>query len=243
MKEEVIQGDCLEVMKDIPDKGIDMILADLPYGTTACKWDTIIPFEPLWEQYKRIIKDNGAIVLTASQPFTAALIMSNPKMFKYEWIWEKDGGSNFATTKYQPMKEHENVLIFGKGTLKYNQQKQERIGSRKGKITKTIDSGRKDSVYGTQNGGKVLEVSELRTPRSIQRFNRERGLHPTQKPVALFEYLIKTYTNEGDLVLDNVAGSGTTGVACKKLGRQFILIESSPEYIEIINKRLANPIQ
>src|SRR3990167_9051038 len=234
MKEEVIQGDCLEVMKDIPDKGIDMILADLPYGTTACKWDTIIPFEPLWEQYKRIIKDNGAIVLTASQPFTAALIMSNPKMFKYEWIWEKDGGSNFATTKYQPMKEHENVLIFGKGTLKYNQQKQERIGSRKGKITKTIDSGRKDSVYGTQNGGKVLEVSELRTPRSIQRFNRERGLHPTQKPVALFEYLIKTYTNEGDLVLDNVAGSGTTGVACKKLGRQFILIESSPEYIEII---------
>jgi site-specific DNA-methyltransferase (adenine-specific) len=212
-------GDCLEVMKDIDDKSIDMILCDLPYGTTACKWDTIIPFEPLWEQYKRIIKDNGAIVLTASQPFTSALVMSNPKMFKYEWIWEKDGGSNFATTKYQPMKEHENILIFGIGTLKYYQQKQERIGSRKGKITKTIDSGRKNSVYGTQDGGKKLDVLELRTPRSIQRFNRERGLHPTQKPVALFEYLIKTYTNEGETVLDNCIGSGTTAIACINLNR------------------------
>jgi len=122
--------------------------------------------------------------------------MSNANMFKYEWIWEKDGGSNFATVKYMPMKEHENILVFGKGTLKYNEQRQERIGSRKGKITKTIDSGRKDSVYGTQNGGEKLEVPELRTPRSIQRFNRERGCHPTQKPVALFEYLIRTYTNE-----------------------------------------------
>jgi site-specific DNA-methyltransferase (adenine-specific) len=237
-KIELIQGDCLEKMKDIPDKSIDMILCDLPYGTTACKWDTIIPFEPLWEQYKRIIKDNGAIVLTASQPFTSALVMSNVKMFKYEWIWEKDGGSNFATTKYQPMKEHENVLVFGKGTIKYNQQKQERIGSRKGKVTKTVDSGRKDSVYGTQEGGKELEVPELRTPRSIQRFTRERGLHPTQKPVALMEYLIKTYTNEGDLVLDNCMGSGTTGVACKNLNRNFIGIEKDPEYCEIAEKRI-----
>lgn len=234
----VIKGDCLEVMKGIPDKSIDMILCDLPYGTTACKWDTIIPFEPLWGQYKRIIKDNGAIVLTASQPFTSALVMSNARMFKYEWIWEKDGGSNFATTKYQPMKEHENVLVFGKGTLKYNQQKQERIGSRKGKVTKTVDSGRKDSVYGTQEGGKELEVPELRTPRSIQRFTRERGIHPTQKPVALFEYLIKTYTNKGDLVLDNCAGSGTTGIAARNLNRNFILIEKEQEYIDIINKRL-----
>jgi site-specific DNA-methyltransferase (adenine-specific) len=237
-KIELIQGDCLEKMKDIPDKSIDMILCDLPYGTTACKWDTIIPFEPLWEQYKRIIKDNGAIVLTASQPFTSALVMSNVKMFKYEWIWEKDGGSNFATTKYQPMKEHENVLVFGKGTIKYNQQKQERIGSRKGKVTKTVDSGRKDSVYGTQEGGKELEVPELRTPRSIQRFTRERGLHPTQKPVKLMEYLIKTYTNEGDLVLDNCMGSGTTGVACKNLNRNFIGIEKDPEYCEIAEKRI-----
>lgn len=236
--QEVTHGDCLEEMPKIADKSIDMILCDLPYGTTACRWDTIIPFEPLWEQYKRIIKDNGAIVLTASQPFTSALVMSNIKMFKYEWIWEKDGGSNFATTKYQPMKEHENILVFSNGTTKYNQQKQERIGSRKGKKTKTIDGGREDSVYGTQEGGKELEVAELRTPRSIQRFTRERGLHPTQKPVALFEYLIKTYTNEGDLVLDNCAGSGTTGVACKKLNRNFILIEKEKEYCEIARKRL-----
>ena len=236
---KVIQGDCLEVMKDIPDKSIDMVLCDLPYGTTACKWDTIIPFEPLWEQYKRIIKDNGAIVLTASQPFTSALVMSNIKMFKYEWIWEKDGGSNFATTKYQPMKEHENILIFGKGTLKYNQQKQERIGSRKGKKTTSVYN-KVSEVYGNIPSIGKFEVTELRTPRSIQRFIRERGLHPTQKPVALFEYLIKTYTNEGDLVLDNCAGSGTTGVACKNLNRNYILIEKEPKYIEIIKKRLAN---
>jgi site-specific DNA-methyltransferase (adenine-specific) len=166
--------------------------------------------------------------------------MSNPKMFKYEWIWEKDGGSNFATTKYQPMKEHENVLVFGKGTVKYNQQKQERVGSRKGKVTKTVDSGRKNSVYGTQRGGKELEVPELRTPRSIQRFTRERGLHPTQKPVALFEYLIKTYTNEGEMVLDNTMGSGTTGVACKNLGRKFIGIELDPTYFKIAKNRIEN---
>lgn len=238
MINKVIKGDCLEIMKDIPDKSIDMILCDLPYGTTACKWDTIIPFEPLWEQYKRIIKDNGAIVLTASQPFTSALVMSNPKMFKCEWIWEKDGGSNFATTKYQPMKEHENILVFGKGVTKYNQQKQERIGSRKGKVTKTIDSGRKNSVYGTQEGGKELEVPELRVPRSIQRFTRERGSHPTQKPVALFEYLIKTYTNVGDLVLDNCAGSFTTAIAAENTKRNWICIEQLEEYCEIGKKRI-----
>jgi site-specific DNA-methyltransferase (adenine-specific) len=235
---KVIQGDCLEVMKDIPDKSIDMILADLPYGTTACKWDVVIPFEPLWEQYERVIKDNGAIVLTASQPFTSILVTSNLKLFKYEWIWEKDAGSNFATVKYQPMKEHENILVFGKGKTKYYPIKETRIGSRQGKKTKSYDSGRKNSVYGTSRGIGKFEVDELRYPRSIQRFKRERGLHPTQKPVALFEYLIKTYTNEGDLVLDNCAGSGTTGVACKNLNRKYILIEKEPEYIDIINKRL-----
>jgi len=236
---KVIHGDCLEVMPTLPDKSIDMILCDLPYGTTACKWDTIIPFEPLWKDYKRLIKDNGAIVLTASQPFTSVLVMSNLDWFKCEWIWEKDGGSNFATVKHQPMKEHENILVFGIGKVRYSPILQKRIGSRKGRATTTIDSGREDSVYGTQSGGKKLNVGELRTPRSIQRFTRERGMHPTQKPVALFEYLIKTYTHEGETVLDNCAGSGTTAIACIKTNRKYILIEKEKEYIDIINKRIA----
>ena len=146
----LLQGDCLELMKDIPDGSIDMVLADPPYGTTACKWDSVIDMPLMWEQLKRVIKPKGAIVMTASQPFTSVLVTSNLKMFKYEWIWEKDGGSNFATVKYQPMKEHESVLVFCSGKTTYNQIKQERIGSRKGKETATIDSGRKDSVYGSQ---------------------------------------------------------------------------------------------
>ena len=241
----IIQGDCLEVMKDIPDKSIDMILCDLPYGTTACKWDTIIPFEPLWEQYKRIIKDNGAIVLTASQPFTSALVMSNPNMFKYEWIWEKAVGSNFATLKYMPMKEHENILVFGKGKTIYNPQMQERKGNGKERSAYTYKSNTTSGeVMGnmktTRSGQKYDE--DKRNPSSVQYFNnreKDRGQHPTQKPVALFEYLIKTYTNKGDLVLDNCAGSGTTGVACQNLNRNYILIEKEPEYIEIIKKRLS----
>jgi site-specific DNA-methyltransferase (adenine-specific) len=235
---QLIHGDCLEKMKDIPDKSIDMILCDLPYGTTACKWDVVIPFEPLWEQYKRIIKDRGAIVLFGSEPFSSYLRMSNIKQYKYDWIWEKDAGSNFATVKYQPMKEHEEVLIFGKGRINYYPIMQERIGSRKGKETTTNDSGRKDSVYGTQIGVGKLKVAELRNPRSIQRFNRERGLHPTQKPVALLEYLIKTYTLEGETVLDNCAGSGSTGVACINTNRNFIGIEKDDKYFEIAKKRI-----
>lgn len=243
---QVIQGDCLEEMPKIPDKSIDMILCDLPYGTTACKWDTIIPFEPLWEQYKRIIKDNGAIVLTASQPFTSALVMSNPDMFKYEWIWEKAVGSNFATLKYMPMKEHENILVFGKGRTIYNPQMQERKGSGKARSMYTYKSntvsGDAISNMVTNRSGEKYDENK-RNPSSVQFFNNRedtRGLHPTQKPVALFEYLIKTYTNEGDLVLDNCAGSGTTGVACKNLGRNYILIEKEQEYIDIINKRIAS---
>jgi site-specific DNA-methyltransferase (adenine-specific) len=238
MDMELIHGDCLEKMQAIPDGSIDMVLADPPYGTTACKWDSIIPFDLMWAQLKRIIKPNGAIVLTAGQPFTSALIMSNVKMFKYEWIWEKDGGSNFVTVKHQPMKEHENIIVFGMGRTTYNQIKQERIGSRKGKETTTIDSGRKNSVYGTHAGGLKLSVPELRCPRSIQRFNRERGQHPTQKPVALMEYMIKTYTNEGDTVLDFCMGSGTTGVACENLGREFIGIEMDAEYFETAKERM-----
>ena len=234
----LFQDDCLNIMPLMPDKSVQLILADLPYGTTACKWDSIIDLNLLWKQYKRIIKDNGAIVLTASQPFTTKIISSNFEMFKYEWIWEKDGGSNFATVKYMPMKEHENILVFGKGKILYNEQREERIGSRKGKKTKTIDSGRKDSVYGTQQqSGLEMDVPELRTPRSIQRFTRERGEHPTQKPLELMKYLIKTYSNENDMVLDNTMGSGTTCLAAKELNRKFIGIEKESNYYEIACRR------
>jgi site-specific DNA-methyltransferase (adenine-specific) len=222
-------------MKDIPDKSVDMILCDLPYGTTACKWDTIIPFEPLWEQYKRIIKDNGAIVLTASQPFTSALVMSNIKMFKYEWVWEKHQGTNPSVVKISPLKSHENILVFCSGKTKYNPQ----MGI--GKPYKGFNSDKFQSeVYG---GGKSVHRDNpegTRYPKTVIKITKDKGKrkHPTQKPVALFEYLIKTYTNEGDLVLDNCAGSGTTGVACQNLNRNCILMEKEQEYIDIIHKRL-----
>ena len=236
---ELIQGDCLDKMKDIPDKSIDMILCDLPYGKTACKWDTIIPFEPLWEQYKRIIKDNGAIVLTASQPFTSALVMSNVKMFKYEWIWEKEQGVGFQLSKYRPLIKHESCLIFSKETPKYNPQKE--LLEKPRIIKRKANSNGKSETSPIKYSEERISVYTHKTPDNFLKFNRERGLHPTQKPVALFEYLIKTYTNEGDTVLDNVAGSGTTGVACKNLNRNYILIEKEQEYIEIIKARLSLP--
>jgi site-specific DNA-methyltransferase (adenine-specific) len=233
----VIQGDCLLVMKDIPDKSIDMILCDLPYGTTACKWDTIIPFEPLWKEYKRIIKDNGAIVLTASQPFTSALVMSNPDMFRYEWIWEKSRKTGFANSKKIPLKAHENICIFYKHLPKYNPQ-----GLVPCNINQTRKVSRKNGLFSTEDAGRISIQTVGNYPRSIIKINNEhnKNTHPTQKPVALFEYLIKTYTNEGDLVLDNCAGSGTTGVACKNLGRNFILIEKEPEYVKICEERIKN---
>jgi len=231
---KVICGDCLEVMKDIPDKSIDMILCDLPYGTTACKWDTIIPFEPLWEQYKRIIKDNGAIVLTATQPFTSALVMSNPDMFRYEWVWDKKIPSGMAYCRYQPMRQHENILVFCKSKTIYNPQLTQR--------DKPIKAG-SNSQSELNNRGLEKPLKKTYTtkqPTTLLEFMkvRQEAIHPTQKPVALFEYLIRTYTNEGDLVLDNCAGSGTTAIACKNLNRNYILIEKEPKYIEIIKKRL-----
>jgi site-specific DNA-methyltransferase (adenine-specific) len=235
----LLLGDCLERMGEIPDGAVDMVLCDLPYGTTACKWDSVIPFEPLWAHYRRVTKPNAAIVLTASQPFTTVLIASNIHEFRYSWVWEKDAGSNFATVRFQPMKEHEDVCVFYRHTATYNPQLQERTGSRKGRATTTVDSGRTNSVYGTQAGRGVLHVPELRSPRSIQRFARERGMHPTQKPVALMEYLIRTYTNEGDTVLDNTMGSGTTGVACANTGRKFIGIERDEAYFAIAERRVA----
>jgi site-specific DNA-methyltransferase (adenine-specific) len=224
---KVYQGDCLEIMKDIDDKSIDMILADLPYNTTACKWDKMISLEPLWEHYKRIIKDNGAIVLTASQPFTSKLVMSNPKMFKYCWYWKKRP-VNFLNAKKQPLRNIEDIVVFN--TKKYVPQNLEK----KVRVNKRSNSTKTNGKHGLANKSYFTNY-----PTQLLEFCGERGLHPTQKPVALFEYLIKTYTNEGDLVLDNVAGSGTTGVACQNLGRNFILIEKEPEYVEICEKRLA----
>ena len=247
---KIIQGDCLEVMKDIPDKSIDMILADLPYGTTACKWDTIIPFEPLWEQYKRIIKDNGAIVLTASQPFTSALVMSNPSWYRHEWIWEKERGANFLQANRQPNKVHENVLVFGKTAPRYYPLKTINPIKTRQIAQPVINKDFRKNAGLTTTKFRASENYEkdMLLPRSIQRFVRDSGdeyVHPTQKPVELFAYLIKTYTNEGDLVLDNVAGSGTTGIACKMLGRNYILIEKEPEYVKICEDRIksiSNPL-
>jgi site-specific DNA-methyltransferase (adenine-specific) len=242
MKQDILHGDCLELMKDITDGSIDMILCDLPYGTTACKWDTIIPFEPLWEQYERVIKPNGAIVLTASQPFTSVLTCSNLEWFKYEWIWIKNRGSNFASVKKIPIKEHESVLIFYKNAPTYNPQMQKRTGGGIDRVKKSFKQTRdKISEHGVEVKGAEW-LGELRYPSSWQKFNCEVGLHPTQKPIALFEYLIKTYTNENDLVLDNTAGSGTTAIACLNTNRQFIVMEKEKEYFDIINKRVSEHI-
>ncbi len=238
---QIICGDCLEVMKEIPDKSVDMILCDLPYGTTACKWDTIIPFEPLWEQYKRLIKDKGAIVLTASQPFTTALIASNMRMFKYCWVWQKTSGAGFLNAKNAPIKMHEDICVFSLGTTANKSQKQMKYYpqglvpcTRKRKQPKINDA------IGTRPSRKrEYEQQFCRYPTSILYFpNDGTMLHPTQKPVALFEYLIRTYTNEGEIVLDNCIGSGTTAVAALNTGRKFIGIEKEQRYVEIARKRL-----
>ena len=245
---QLFNDDCLKVLPTLLDNSIDLVLTDPPYGTTQCKWDSVIPFEPIWKELKRIVKDNSAIVFTASQPFTSALVMSNIKMFKYEWIWEKAVGSNFASLKYQPMKEHENVLVFSKGTHKYFPIMQERKGSGSKRLNYGHNGSMTGEVYGTQgfSGYKVGKYNKnLRNPSSVQYFNNRescRGLHPTQKPIALLEYLLKTYTNEGETVLDFTMGSGSTGVACKNLNRNFIGIEMDKNYFDIAEKRIEDEV-
>jgi len=227
---KIYNMDCLEGMKLIADKSIDMILCDLPYGTTACEWDTIIPFEPLWEQYERIIKDNGAIVLTASQPFTSLLVTSNIKNFKYEWIWDKVKPSGFQAAKYRPMMRQEDVLVFGKGRINYNP-----IMTRREKV-KTSRVYSSSASNPLKNNDCKNRTYTHKYPQSILTFSNavQKGkIHPTQKPVPLFEYLIKTYTNEGDLVLDNCAGSFTTAVACDNTNRNWICIEKEEKYCNI----------
>jgi site-specific DNA-methyltransferase (adenine-specific) len=241
LKIELIQGECLEKMKNISNGSIDMILCDLPYGVTACKWDTVIPFCELWEQYNRLIKPNGVIVLTASQPFTSMLIMSNIKDFKYTWTWIKNKKTGFLNAKKQPMRQVEDIVVFYKKQPTYNPQKT--YGH------KPVNSYTKHRPDGDTIGKTKIGLSgggqTDRYPANILNFSivnndnsNERRYHPTQKPVDLMEYLIRTYTNKDDTVLDNCMGSGTTGVACKNLNRNFIGIELNSEYFKIAEKRI-----
>lgn len=231
------QMDCLEGMKLIPDKSISMILCDLPYGTTKNKWDSVIDLERLWEQYKRIIKDNGAIVLTAMQPFSSILGASNLKWLRYEWVWDKKLGSGSLNVKKQPLRRHENILVFYKKAPTYNPQM--RKGKYRNKSTSKPESNKGN--YG-EIKHKKDNYNDLYYPTTIledfSNANVRARTHPTQKPVALFEYLIKTYTNENEVVLDNCLGSGTTAVACELSNRKWLGFETEREYIEIINKRL-----
>ena len=247
MSTQLLQGDCLELMKNIPDNSIDMILCDLPYGTTACKWDVIIPFEPMWEQYERIIKDDGAIILFCQQPFTALLISSNIKLFKYMWYWRKSRPSGFTNAKLKPLKDIEEIAIFSKGktangskqNMKYFPQ-----GITKSNIKwsrpKAYLNGDKGVSQARKNGklNRIIEFTNY--PRQILDYpnSNKSLLHPTQKPVELLEYLIKTYTNEGETVLDNCMGSGSTGIACIHTNRNFIGMELDETYFNIAKNRI-----
>ena len=238
MSVELHHGDCLKIMPTLDAGSVDMILTDPPYGTTACKWDSIIPLEPMWEQLKRIIKPNGAIVMTASQPFTTTLIASNMKMFKYCWVWHKTRPSNFPLAKKQPMKYHEDIVVFGIKPPTYIPQmvKGDKV-RKKGK-----NEGYRGFNKGLENPVYLDKEYKDFYPSSIQTFPHHNGglLHPTQKPVALMEYLIKTYTNEGETVLDFTMGSGTTGVACVNTNRKFIGIEMDDKYFSIAKERIDN---
>ena len=240
----VFHGDCLEIMKSIPDGSIDMILCDLPYGTTACKWDSVLDLNRLWTEYERIITDNGAIVLTASEPFTSILVCSNLKLFRYKWVWDKvNRYTGYPNANKMPLKRHEDILVFYKKLPTYNKQmidgepykytrkknKEEHLG--KNGLTDRIGG----SIDGKRNPFDIISITADN--------KKENGLHPTQKPLELMEYLIKTYTNEGDLILDNCAGSGTTGIACINTNRKYILIEKEQKYFDIINERIAKHTQ
>ena len=227
-KYELHMGDCLEVMKSIPDSSVDMILCDLPYGTTQNKWDSVIPFDELWREYSRLCR--GPVVLTASQPFTSALVMSNAKQFRHNWVWKKTASTGHLNARRMPMKQHEDVLVFCRNSPTYNPQglaPYNKVTRRGNNGTNFGDSGKENFQEWTNYPRSVLEFS-----------NDAKPVHPTQKPVALMEYLIKTYTNEGDTVLDNCMGSGTTGVACMNTGRRFIGIEMDAGYFKIAQNRI-----
>jgi len=235
-----MQGDCLEQMKQIPAGSVDMILADPPYGTTACKWDTVIPLEPMWDQLKRVIKLNGAIVLFGSEPFSSALRMSNIKEYKYDWKWDKVRGVGHLNSKRRPMMCVEDITMFYKKQCVYNPQMREREKPRASKNNAT------QQVYGKSQDNFIGKTLNKKYPLNLITFNKssqiDMKLHPTQKPVALMEYLIKTYTNEGETVLDFTMGSGTTGVACKNLHREFIGIEKDADIFNTAKSRIENHI-
>lgn len=232
----LMQGDCLERMKEIPSGSVDMVLTDPPYGTTACKWDSIIPLEPMWEQLKRVIKPNGAIVMTASQPFTTILISSNVKMFRYDLIWTKTQPTGFYNANRMPLRAHEEIIVFYKSLPTYNPQKTS--GDPYVQLR-----GSSSDVYVGKGLSETVNTTGERHPLSHRNFKRDGGkVHPTQKPVALMEYLIKTYTNEGETVLDFTAGSFTTGVACVNLNRRFIGIELDKDYFDIGVNRIKERI-
>ena len=237
---DIKQGDCLELMKEIPDKSIDMVLCDLPYQETGNKWDKFVNLKQLFNEYKRIIKDDGCIALNGTFKFGTHLMNIAPDLYKYEWVWEKDNGTNAPNVNLQPFRVHEYIFIFGKGRvtngnrtpMKYYPQKT------KGKPYKQKSGRMSENWKGGLNNIITDNKDGLRHPKTIQKFNRDRGYHPTQKPVALLEYLIKTYTNEGETVLDNCMGSGSTGVACINTNRNFIGYELDEKYFEIARKRL-----
>ena len=235
-----MQGDCLERMKEIPDGSVDMILTDPPYGTTACKWDSIIPLEPMWEQLKRVIKPNGAIVMTASQPFTSVITISNLKGYKHNWVWEKSRSGSAITAKHCPVKIHEDVLVFSKNGERVNYYPIMEKGSPYSRKSKYNNGN--NHKFGINANVETVNKG-TRYPKTIrlekQNWSKQQQLHPTQKPVALMEYMIKTYTNEGETVLDFCLGSGTTGVAAKKLNRNFIGIELDEEYFKIAQDRIS----
>ena len=236
---ELMFGDCIDRMSEIPDGSVNLILCDLPYGTTSNKWDAVIPFDQLWGQYLRVLAPNGVAALTASQPFTSALVMSQPKLFRHEWIWIKNRGSNFANTVREPMKEHESVLVFSRGKWTYNKQMQERTGSGGDRVKYGVAFKSQSENYREFEGREHQRLPEMRVPSSWQKYNCEVGLHPTQKPLGLMEYIVRTYTDKGQTVLDNCMGSGTTGVACVNTGRRFIGIENHEPYFDVARQRIA----
>ncbi len=251
MSVQLLQGDCLELMKTLPSGSVDAVICDLPYGTTACSWDVVIPLEPLWTEYKRVVKPAGAIVLTASQPFTTALIASNMAMFKYCLVWEKGRASGFLHAKNKPLKAHEDIAIFSRASTVHESQSKERMtywpqmgeGKPYIKINRSFSNGSLHHAPGKAEAA-FLGTSQVsdgsRYPRSVIRFSQHNqgNIHPTQKPVALMEYLVRTYTNEGETVLDNTMGSGTTGVACINTNRRFIGMELREDYFNAAKARI-----
>lgn len=237
---KLFHGDCMKVLENLETDSVDMVMVDLPYGTTQCKWDSILSLEDLWKQYNRVCKKNAAMVFTAAQPFTSYLVMSNPKCFKYSWVWEKSKATGYLNAKKMPMRAHEDICVFYRKPPVYNPQMVAGAPYNKGKAHRPTD------VYGEQKSVLVKNDTGLRYPRTVQYFKTAESegkvLHPTQKPVSLMKYLIETYTNEGQIVLDNTMGSGTTGVACVKSNRSFIGIEMDKNYFDISVNRITNAV-